>query len=164
MADDPDSPTTDSRPVSRAGSTTTERPGSPIGPRSLAREVDHIKALLVRGQTGPRQNEGSITAQLFRQPVATKAPVSQARILHELDLLRKRIRHEVHHNRSPSQVDPDQSESEAEDVPDERDEELEGIREELQLVRQQREEWIAAAEERIDKVTEEKEGLADLLH
>ena len=160
--EDPHTPE-NSRPVSRAQSDVsfaTEVPDSPQGPsRSLAREVAHIKSLISRSQGAPRHSESTISAQIFRN---RQEPVSQARILHDLDSLKRRIRQEQQLVRRSSEADPD-TESEADEVFDEREEELESIREELAHERQQREQWLESAEQKIDDLTTEKDDLSQRL-
>ena len=139
--------------------TATESPDSPSRPRSLAQEVDHIKSLLSRSHGAPRQSEGMITAQIFRRASISTEPVSQTRILHELDSLKRRIRQEQTLIRRPSHNDPD-TESE-DDVPDEREEELDSLHRELAHERTQREEWLTSAEHRVDILTSERDGLSE---
>lgn len=201
-----DSPST-SRPASRAQSDATERPDSSHGafftsggPRSLAREIDHIKALISHSQAAPRAPDlhgATISAQIFRRRTNSSAAqehVPVARIFQELDSLKKRVKLELaQQQRVASPVpfqsalltqplgsgvlglrtqivsrDPDETETESEseelaEVPDEREEELERAREELALERQRREEWLGNAEERIDRLAEEKDKLEDEL-
>ncbi|KAK3109775.1 hypothetical protein LTR53_016596, partial [Teratosphaeriaceae sp. CCFEE 6253] len=174
MADDTPSPLPAS-PMSPQSefSTISSDPSDPSpAERSLARDVDFIKSLIQRSQAGTasRASSASITAQLFRRgPEPAQAPVSNARIFHELDRLRKRVKREVRQGKAAlsENVDPDEesgeSDGEADDIADEQEAELEKIRQEMEIVRQQREEWIEAAETRIDKLMNEKEGLAKAL-
>ncbi|QIX00518.1 hypothetical protein AMS68_006035 [Peltaster fructicola] len=148
------------RPPSRASSTGTEVPGVP---RTLAREVEHIKSLVSRADLTAKANAGSITATIFRS--RQEPSITQAHILHELDILKRRIKAETRPT-PKRQLDDDpetETESEPDDVVDERDEELDSIREELQLVREQREKWIEAAEDRVDRLTDEKDALLEQL-
>ncbi|KAK5118378.1 hypothetical protein LTR62_002892 [Meristemomyces frigidus] len=170
MADDHGSPI--SRPMSAwsNASFTTDRPDSASGPHSIGRDIDRIKHLVQRIQARPRRVSGNtFTAQVFRTPGSIpEENVTNARILQELEGLKRRIREEQQlSRRRPSDADPDSEEDveseRAPVVPDERDEELEDVRRELQIVRQQREEWLEGAESRIDKLLEEKDSLADLL-
>ena len=154
------------RPASRASSIATQATGFG-GSRSLAQEVEHIKTLITRASSAPRQPEGSITAQVFRRRASPQHNVTQAQIFQELDALKRRIRHEVQAQpeRRPSIADPEssESESEAEEVTDEREEELEKVKEELELVKAQREHWIEDAEARIDRIMGKKEEVDDRL-
>ena len=118
-----------SPPDSMASSTLTERHDPSQGPRTLTQEVEHIKHLLSRAQAAPPSPAGGITAQIFRQRTSTKQPtVTQAQLFHELDLLKRRIRHETQPRRereeSASRNPDSESEAEPEDVTDEREEEI----------------------------------------
>lgn len=162
-----------SRPASRAQSDVswaTELTDVP-GPRSLTREIEHIKHLIARSsrrlsrQTEGRQTEGTITAQVFRNRIGSGHDrVPHDHIVHELDLLKRRIKYEQSQWKKSNEVDPDtESEAEGEDVPDEREEEIESLREELVVIKQQREEWLEAAENKIDTLVNEKEELSKVL-
>lgn len=141
---------------SMTSSTATIRPDSVQRARSLTQEIEHIKQLLSRAQAAPQSSAGSITAQVFRRRSSAQQPsVTQAQLFHELDALKKRIRHETRPNREREESasrDPDtESEAEPDNVLDEKEEEIERLKEEVELVRSQRESWIADAEARIDK-------------
>lgn len=165
--DGPSSPGS-SRPASRAQSDVswaTEITDVP-GPRSLTREIEHIKHLIARSSRRlSRQTEGAITAQVFRNRInSAHDRVPHDHIFHELDSLKRRIRYEQSQWKKSNEVDPDtESEAEGEDVPDEREEEIESLREELVVIKQQREEWLEAAENKIDILINEKEQISKTL-
>lgn len=160
-----------SRSSSPAGSDITEVPsdlspsssfrtsGSASVPRTIASDIEHIKTLIARADS-VSPDSSSITAQVFRsRSGSTGSIISQQRIFHELDLLKRRVRYERPGiERRASQMDPE-TESESEDAIDEREEELEGLRAQLVHERRQNEELLASAEERIDGLMVEKEGL-----
>ena len=160
------SQTDGSRPTSEAPSdlsfaTTTDSPGSP---RAIAREIDHIKALISRSEVAPHPVDGTITAQVFRpKRSSSHEPVTEARIFHDLDKLKKRIRHRRRQS-VELQLDSDlDTESDDNGPLDGRVEELQRVRQELVDVKQQREEWIGDAEGRIDGLMAEREDLKEQL-
>lgn len=164
----------DSRPHSRAQSDAsltsfatafTERPGSSHSVYSVSREIDHIKSLITRSQVATSPVQGTITAQVFRRERPSSiSSISPNLIVQELDSLKRRIKNDrPQPERRPSQIDPgaesDRVDDDDDAFPDEREDEIVRLKEEIVLVRAQEEQLLAAAEDRVDLLTGQKEDL-----
>ena len=132
-------------------------------PAALVHEVEHIKELVRLSAGGPQQG---ISSQIFRRSFQIQSPqlqVPQSQVLRELDSLKRRLKKATGSIQlsSPEDSENEQlSETEADAGRDQHLREIAHIRAELEKVKEEREEWLENAENRIDALIVQKDSLS----